>query len=136
MSAKPTLKQLKSTLKTKVKANKRARVSVDAHVKVNSTSNLSAKPKEKQRETVPSFKLVTGSYEKLLYGLEASTTLNEGDGNRISVNPRPVFIFPAHFSCLKAVSGSPMGGPEAVGTGLVRCIDGRSNLRTKEVDHC
>ena len=56
------------------------------------------------------FKLVTGSYEKLLYGLEGSITLHEGDGDRISVNLEPIFIFPAHVSCVKAVSGSPMGG--------------------------
>jgi len=139
MSAKPTPKQLKSILKTKVKANKRVRVSEDAHVKVNSTLKLSAKSKGKQRETVPAsvetpsspkqkkvrsqtkassstprppstFKLVTGSYEKLLYGLEGSITLDEGDGNRISVNLKPIFIFPAHVSCVKAISGSPMGG--------------------------
>jgi len=139
MSAKPTPKQLKSILKTKIKATKRVRVSEDAHVKVNPTPKLSAKSKGKQRETVstsveipsspkqkkvqshpkassitsrpPStFKLVTGSYEKLLYGLEGSITLDEGDGNRISVNLKPIFIFPAHVSCVKAVSGSPMGG--------------------------
>jgi protein MAK11 len=53
---------------------------------------------------------VAGSYEKLLYGLEGSITLGEGDGDRISVNLKPIFIFPAHVSCVKAVSGSPMGG--------------------------
>ena len=56
------------------------------------------------------FKLVTGSYEKLLYGLEGSITLSEGDRNRISVKLEPIFIFPAHVSCVKAVSGSPSGG--------------------------
>jgi len=138
MSAKPTPKQLKSILKTKVKANKRVRVSEDAHVKVKPTIQLSTKSKGKQRETVPSvetpsspkqkkdqprpkasssasrppstFKLVTGSYEKLLYGLEGSIALDEGGENRISVNLKPIFIFPAHVSCVKAVSGSPMGG--------------------------
>ena len=139
MSGKPTPKQPKSILKPKVKATKRVRVSEDAHVKVNSAPKPSAKSKGKQRETVPSsvetppslkqkkdqpqskassstsrppstFKLVTGSYEKLLYGLEGSITLDGGDGNRITVNLKPIFIFPAHVSCVKAVSGSPMGG--------------------------
>lgn len=130
MSAKPTPKQLKSILKIKVEATKRVRVSEDA--------KLSSKSKGKQPETAafvkarpspklkkgqaqpkvsdsapapPSaFKLVTGSYEKLLYGLEGSITLDEGDGGRISVTLKPIFIFPAHVSCVKAVSGSPMGG--------------------------
>ena len=136
MSTKPTPKQLKSILKTKVKAAKRVRVSEDTHVKVGPTLKLSSKSKGKQRETAapvktpskpkkdhsqrktgpstsrpPSaFKLVTGSYEKLLYGLEGSITLGEGDGDRISVKLKPIFIFPAHVSCVKAVSGSPMGG--------------------------
>ena len=115
MSAKPTPKQLKSILKRKFKANKRVRVYEDAHVKVNSTPNFSPKSKGRQRETVPrsvetTFKLVTGSYEKLLYGLEGSITLDEGDRNRMSVSLKPIFIFPAHVSCVKAVSGSPMGG--------------------------
>ena len=135
MSAKPTPKQLKSILKTKVRTTKRVRVSEDAHVKVNPAPIRSAKSKGKQRETVPTpsspkqkndqsqpkagssaprppsaFKLVTGSYEKLLYGLEGSITLDEGDGNRISVSLKPIFIFPAHVSCVKAVSGSPIGG--------------------------
>ena len=140
MSAKPTPRQLKSILKTKAKASKRVRVSEDAHVKANPIPKHSVKSKGKQRETVPTsaeipsslkqkkvqsqqpkansstsrppskFKLVTGSYEKLLYGLEGSITLDEGDGNRILVNLKPIFIFPAHVSCVKAVSGSPMGG--------------------------
>ena len=140
MSAKPTPKQLKSILKTKVNAAKRVRVSEDAHVKVNPTPKPSAKSKGKQRESAPSvkapsipkqkkdqsqpkassssspsrppssFKLIAGSYEKLLYGLEGSIALNEGVGGRISVTLKPIFIFPAHVSCVKAVSGSPMGG--------------------------
>ena len=138
MSAKSTPKQLKSILKTKVKATKRVRVSEDTHAKVGPTLKLSSKAKGKQAEgaapvkihpspkpkkgqtrpktghstsTPPSaFKLVTGSYEKLLYGLEGSITLGERDGDQISVKLKPIFIFPAHVSCVKAVSGSPMGG--------------------------
>ena len=138
MSTKPTPKQLKSVLKTKVKATKRVRVSEDAHTKVDPTPKLSSRSKGKQPETAASvkthpspkpkkgqtrpkasyntspppssFKLVAGSYEKLLYGLEGSITLGEKNGGRISVNLKPIFIFPGHVSCVKAVSGSPMGG--------------------------
>ena len=153
MSAKQTPKQLKSILKTKVKATKRVRVSEDAHVKVNSTPKLSAKSNGKERETPSSpkqkkdrsqskassstprppstFKLVTGSYEKLLYGLEGSITLDEGDKNRISVNLKPIFIFPAHVSCVKAVSGSPMGG-KWLATGSVDEVVKVWDLRRKK----
>lgn len=138
MSSKPTPRQLKPILKSKIKATKRVRVSEDAHLKVDPTPKLSSKSKGKQRETAASvenpssskpkkdksqpkagsstsrppsaFKLVAGSYEKLLYGLEGSITLGEGDGDQLSVNLKPIFIFPAHVSCVKAVSGSPMGG--------------------------
>ena len=138
MSPKSTPKRPKAILKTNLKATKRVRVSEDACAKVDPTPKFSSKSKGKQPETVASvkvlsdpkpkkdrskpkassstprppsaFKLVTGSYEKLLYGLEGSITLAEGDGNRISVKLEPIFIFPAHVSCVKAVSGSPMGG--------------------------
>jgi len=138
MSARFTSKQPKSILKTKAEATKRVRVSEDAHTKVDSTLKLSSKSKGKQPERADSvkthstpkskkgqtqqkvsqsappppsaFKLVTGSYEKLLYGLEGSVTLGESDGDQISVKLKPIFIFPAHVSCVKAVSGSPMGG--------------------------
>ena len=159
MSSKPTPKQLKSILKTKVKATKRVRVSEDAHVKVDPTPKPCTTSKGKQRETAPSvkapsstkrkkdqsqpkgssstprppstFKLVTGSYEKLLYGLEGSITLDEGDGDRISVSLKPVFIFPAHVSCVKAVSGSPMGG-KWLATGSVDEIVKVWDLRRKK----
>ena len=138
MSTRPTHKQPKSILKTKAEATKRVRVSEDAHAKADSTLKLSSKSKGKQPErAVPvkthptpkpkkgqpqqkvgqstppppsAFKLVAGSYEKLLYGLEGSVTLDGSDGDQISVKLKPIFIFPAHVSCVKAVSGSPMGG--------------------------
>ena len=138
MSAKPTPKQLKSILKTRVNATKRVRLSKDAHVEVNPSPKRSSKSKGKQPDgaafaepppnakpkkersqpkasssaTQPPavFKLIAGSYEKLLYGLEGSITLGEEDEDQISVNLKPIFIFPAHVSCVKAVSGSPMGG--------------------------
>jgi len=122
-------------------------------VKVAPTPKLSSKSKGKQRETAASvktysdqtrqkashiaskppsaFKLVTGSYEKLLYGLEGSITLGERDADRISVNLKPIFIFPAHVSCVKAVSGSPMGG-KWLATGSVDEIVKVWDLRRKK----
>ena len=138
MSATLTPKQLKSIIKAKVKSTKRVRVSEDTHAKAGPTLKPPSKskgkqpegaasakthpsPKPKEDQTRPNighsisppptaFKLVTGSYEKLLYGLEGSITPGEGDGDRISVTLKPIFIFPAHVSCVKAISGSPMGG--------------------------
>lgn len=61
-----------------------------------------------------SFKIVAGSYEKLLYGLEG--TFSDPDSSEPSSSSRPIptlkpiFIFPAHVGCVKAVSASPSGG--------------------------
>lgn len=55
------------------------------------------------------FKVVAGSYEKLLYGLQGSVTLSSTTGEP-EFHLKPVFIFPAHVSCIKAVSASPRGG--------------------------
>ncbi|KAJ7623718.1 WD40-repeat-containing domain protein, partial [Roridomyces roridus] len=56
-----------------------------------------------------SFKVVAGSYEKLLYGLEGSVAY-DADTSTLSFDLKPVFIFPAHVSCIKAVAASPHGG--------------------------
>ena len=58
-----------------------------------------------------SFIIIAGSYEKLLYGLEGSYECG-------SVNPtlKPIFIFPAHLACVKAVAASPGGKWLATGS--------------------
>ncbi|KAJ7663795.1 WD40-repeat-containing domain protein [Mycena polygramma] len=55
------------------------------------------------------FKVVAGSYEKLLYGLEGTVSY-DSDTSALSYHLKPVFIFPAHVSCIKAVAASPHGG--------------------------
>ncbi|KAI3608697.1 p21-activated protein kinase-interacting protein 1-like [Moniliophthora roreri] len=55
------------------------------------------------------FKIIAGSYEKLLYGLEGTTSLAKGS-NEVQFDLKPMFIFPAHVSCIKAVAASPSGG--------------------------
>ncbi|KAF8806854.1 WD40 repeat-like protein, partial [Phlegmacium glaucopus] len=55
-----------------------------------------------------SFKVVAGSYEKLLYGLDGTITVD--DQSNLQFHLKPIFIFPAHVSCIKAVSASPQGG--------------------------
>jgi protein MAK11 len=72
-----------------------------------------AKPPKTRAPDAPTplpraFKVITGSYEKLLYGLQGSVTLSDDGELRYSLNP--VFIFPAHVSAVKAVAASPAGG--------------------------
>ena len=55
-----------------------------------------------------SFKVVAGSYEKLLYGLDGTITVD--DQSNLHFHLKPIFIFPAHVSCIKSVAASPQGG--------------------------
>ncbi|THH12062.1 hypothetical protein EW145_g254 [Phellinidium pouzarii] len=55
------------------------------------------------------FKVIVGTYEKLLYGLEGSFIDEDGNISK-KLHLKPVFIFPAHVSCIKAVAASPDGG--------------------------
>ncbi|KAG1824693.1 WD40-repeat-containing domain protein [Suillus subaureus] len=78
------------------------------HLLVSSTKG---KQKTKQSTKLLStcFKIVAGSYERLLYGLDGSVSLNEtNDSYKFEL--RPTFLFPAHVSCIKAVAASPNGG--------------------------
>lgn len=77
-----------------------------------------------------SFKIIVGSYEKLLYGLEGTVSV-EGTSHTYSI--KPIFIFPAHISCIRAVAASPTGGKWlATGSGdeLIKVWDLR---RRKEI---
>ncbi|KAG2061657.1 WD40 repeat-like protein [Suillus hirtellus] len=73
----------------------------------------STKGKQKAKQSVSTlptfFKVIAGSYEKLLYGFDGSVSLDEvNDGYKFEL--KPIFIFPAHVSCVKAVAASPNGG--------------------------
>jgi protein MAK11 len=79
-------------------------------------TNTKDKGKAKASDSVPaltpgSFIVVAGSYEKLLYGIEG--TYAPG-----SETPsfKPIFIFPAHLACVKAVAASPGGKWLATGS--------------------
>ena len=67
------------------------------------------------------FKVIVGSYEKILYGLQvdvpassppssqpSTSCSSSGAGNEVKI--KPIFMFPGHISCVKAVAASPMGG--------------------------
>ena len=97
------------------------------NVRFETDPPVSAKSKGKQKEDssqVPTvnnaprptgkFKIVAGSYEKLLYGLAGSTSLSESKETRFDL--KPIFMFPAHVSCIKAVAASPGGKWLATGS--------------------
>ncbi|OSD05394.1 WD40 repeat-like protein [Trametes coccinea BRFM310] len=68
----------------------------------------SATSESSSSATLPkTFKVVCGSYEKLLYGLEGIVA---SEGSEYSFHLEPIFIFPAHVSCIKSVAASPQGG--------------------------
>lgn len=56
------------------------------------------------------FKIVVGTYEKLLYGLEGRFETDPKSPDQLSVSLTPIFIFPAHVACVRAVAASPQGG--------------------------
>ncbi|KAI0358180.1 WD40 repeat-like protein [Trametes cingulata] len=130
--AKPILKKAK-VLSDSPKSHKKA-VSVPKQARLDSNASKVApsKGKGKEREagvgiktgrkkkaassvsdpssstSLPSsFKVICGSYEKLLYGLEGTVS---SEGSNLSYHLKPIFIFPAHVSCIKAVAASPQGG--------------------------
>lgn len=61
--------------------------------------------------TASTFLIIAGSYEKLLYGLEGS--YEPGSSNP---SLKPIFIFPAHLACVKAIAASPGGKWLATGS--------------------
>jgi protein MAK11 len=70
-------------------------------------ANANSTKKGTAGNALPStFNVVAGSYEKLLYGLEGRIIVQDGS---LKFSLKPVFIFPAHVSCIKAVAASPGG---------------------------
>jgi protein MAK11 len=74
--------------------------------------------------------IVAGSYEKILYGLQFDPFLRE-KGDEAAM--KPVFVFPAHISCVKAVAASPQGGRWLVTGGTDEAIKVWDLRRRKEL---
>ena len=74
---------------------------------VTKTSKIKKKKLQEVVSLPTSFKVVAGSYEKLLYGLDGTITMED---SKLQFHLKPTFIFPAHVSCIKAVAASPQGG--------------------------
>lgn len=71
--------------------------------------------------TQGTFVVVAGSYEKLLYGLEgslpsSSAAAGPDEGEGAGTKLEPIFIFPAHLACVKAIAASPGGKWLATGS--------------------
>lgn len=57
------------------------------------------------------FLVIAGSYEKNMYGLEIDVKdYRSSDPETAPPIVKPIFIFPAHLSCIKTVAASPEGG--------------------------
>ncbi|KAI9510046.1 WD40 repeat-like protein [Russula earlei] len=57
-----------------------------------------------------SFKIIVGSYERLLYGLHGTVSVSSSASSDLEWSLKPMFIFPAHVSYIKSVAASPQGG--------------------------
>ncbi|KAJ7027937.1 WD40-repeat-containing domain protein [Mycena alexandri] len=99
----------KSSLKGKEKATTATAAAAAATTPAVPRKRKSKADKEAPTPLPSTFKVVAGSYEKLLYGLEGTVSF-EADTSALSFHLKPVFIFPAHVSCIKAVAASPHGG--------------------------
>jgi WD40 repeat protein len=107
---------------------------VDLSVSTKVVGLTSTREREKKKTSFPSsFKIIVGSYERLLYGLEGTTSVSTTGTSELEWTLKPIFIFPAHVSCIKTVAASPQGGKWlATGSGdeIIKVWDLR---RRKEV---
>jgi protein MAK11 len=114
-------KKVQKTVKVEVTETK----TVSKEKFTKALNGSSEKKPSKTRLTI-----VAGSYEKILYGVQFDPTLREkGDESAM----RPVFVFPAHISCVKAVAASPQGGRWLVTGGTDEAIKVWDLRRRKEL---
>ena len=122
---KPTAKKKTEQGTTRPKhvlSSSKDRASVKPLVKENLLDSTARSP---QRLVV-----VSGSYDKILYGLQI-----EPKGENTNEDPqfKPVFVFPAHISCVKAVAASPQGGKWLASGGTDEIIKVWDLRRKKEL---
>lgn len=78
----------------------------------------------------PRLVVVSGSYDKILYGLQIDPKNPEAGQDP---EFKPVFVFPAHISCVKAVAASPQGGKWLASGGTDEIIKVWDLRRKKEL---
>ncbi|KAJ3122693.1 hypothetical protein HK098_002529 [Nowakowskiella sp. JEL0407] len=54
----------------------------------------------------PTFRVVFGTYERLLYGLDGFISSSPETSSKSAISLNPVFMYPAHMSCVKCVATS------------------------------
>lgn len=79
-------------------------------------ASATASTSKQPRPSPKTFQIITGSYEKLLYGLSGSFPSSETPVAERDYTLKPIFIFPAHQACVKAVAASEGGKWLATGS--------------------
>lgn len=102
--------QEKKEKKAKAKSEEKAKRSSEDKGKSKVIAQVEAEL-EPEAPTGATFKIIAGSYEKLLYGLEG----HYPSGSDVPVL-KPIFIFPAHLSWIKCIAASPNGKYLATGS--------------------
>jgi protein MAK11 len=87
---------------------KRADTIGDVPTEAGDTSQTSGR--EHESSLPSSFKIIAGSYDRLLYGLQVTISTSPPGSSELEWTIKPIFIFPAHVSCIKTVAASPQGG--------------------------
>lgn len=110
-SAKPAKKPVSSALgkRRNVSSKSSARDDVSTEARV---AGLTSGTEQRTTSLPSSFKIIAGSYERLLYGLEGTVSVSSSAGSESELEwkLKPIFIFPAHVSHIKTVAASPQGG--------------------------
>ncbi|KAH9074849.1 WD40-repeat-containing domain protein [Lactarius deliciosus] len=115
------------------KASKREVNKTSAKKTGVSTESVTSAKEKLEPSLSSSFKVIAGSYERLLYGLQGTVSVVSPSSSELQWTLKPIFIFPAHVSCIKSVAASPQGGKWlATGSGdeIIKVWDLR---RRKEV---
>ncbi|KIM32943.1 hypothetical protein M408DRAFT_326639 [Serendipita vermifera MAFF 305830] len=124
-SSNPTSKPTKKKADAKTQAKS---VSIS-----NPEDAIKTIPSKKEKAKAPSTRrlvVVSGSYDKILYGLQIEPTGREtGQTSEF----KPIFVFPAHISCVKAVAASPQGGKWLASGGTDEIIKVWDLRRKKEL---
>lgn len=107
----PAPKATSKPAKAAPKPKAEAPATAVAAPKLDKGKGKAREPTPEEDDERPTFKIIAGSYEKLLYGLEGSYPTG-------STTPTldPLFIFPAHLANVKCVAASPTGKWLATGS--------------------
>ena len=105
---KPQNVEVELSTQTSTKGKEKEKDSPLLTISTSKSKKRKGKAREEEHQLPTSFKVVAGSYEKLLYGLDGTVT--SGKDSKLQFELKPTFIFPAHVSCIKAVAASPHGG--------------------------